>query len=115
GDIDGLAARAAKFLAPDFRDQYTKFVAEIVSPNRQAQITNSSEVLGVAVESLSGSDASALIFVNTTSTSPLTGDKPELKYLSYRLIMQESDSRWLITKMTTVTSLDLTPTTTAPG
>ena len=43
------------------------------------------------------------------STSPLTKDIPSLKYLSYRLNMKLEDGRWKVTRMTTVTSLDLTP------
>ncbi|TYC79374.1 mammalian cell entry protein, partial [Stappia sp. BW2] len=34
---------------------------------------------------------------------------PALKYLSYRLFMKRYDARWLVTRMTTITSLDLTP------
>ena len=76
---------------------------------KQAQITNSTEVTGVAVESLDGPNAVAIVYTNTTATSPLTKDIPSLKYFSYRLIMKLEDGRWKVTRMTTVTSLDLTP------
>ena len=62
-----------------------------------------------AVESLDGPSAVAIVYTNTTTTSPLTKDIPSLKYLSYRLIMKLEDGRWKVTRMTTVTSLDLTP------
>jgi Mce-associated membrane protein len=43
------------------------------------------------------------------STSPVTKGIPSLRYLSYRLTLQRSDGRWLITRMQDITSLDLTP------
>jgi Mce-associated membrane protein len=49
------------------------------------------------------------VYTNTTSTSPLTKNIPALKYLSYRLFMKRTSGRWLVTRMTTITSLDLTP------
>ena len=108
-NIDTLAARADTFLDGSFRDQYTKFVNSIAPPNKQAQITNVAQVVGAGVEALDGSDASALVYVNTTSSSPQTNNVPSLKYLSYRVDMHQKDSRWLITKLATVTSLDLKP------
>ena len=67
------------------------------------------DVTGAAVESLEGPNAVAIVYTNTTSTSPLTKNVPALKYLSYRLIMKRDNGRWLVTRMTTITSLDLTP------
>lgn len=114
-DIDGLSERSGQYLAGDFQAQYSKFINAIIPANKQAQVTNKTQVVGAGVESLSGSSATALIYANTSSTTPQTRDNPSLKYLSYRLSMQKSDSRWLITKMTTVTQLDLAPTSPAPG
>jgi Mce-associated membrane protein len=108
-NMDKLPDRAAQYLSGDFQAEYRKYIDAIVAPNRQAQITNSTEVTGAAVESLDGPDATAIVYTNTTSTSPATKDLPALKYLSYRLVMKREHSRWLVTKMTTVTSLDLTP------
>jgi hypothetical protein len=101
-DIDGLADRAAKYLDSDFGNQYAKFVGAIVAPNKQAKMTNKSQVVGAGVESLSGSEATVIVYTNTTSTSPTT--QPQIKYLSYRLFMHEHDSAWLIKRMTTITS-----------
>ena len=84
-NMDTLADRAAAYLSGDFEAQYRKFVDAIVAPNKQAKVTN------------------------TTSTSPLTKNIPSLKYLSYRLFMKRTNGRWLVTRMTTITSLDLTP------
>jgi Mce-associated membrane protein len=108
-NMDTLADRAATYLSGDFASQYRKFVDAIVAPNKQAKITNNTEVTGAAVESLEGPNAVAIVYTNTTSTSPLTKNIPSLKYLSYRLIMKRDKGRWLVTRMTTITSLDLTP------
>lgn len=112
-NIDGLSARAAEFLEGDFGAQYSKYVDQILWPNKQAKVTNATEVLAVGVESLVGSEAAALVYSNTTTTSQQT-DVPSLKYLSYRVVMRKHGSRWLLARMTTVTSLELTPQTTAP-
>lgn len=108
-NMDGLADRAAAYLSGDFEAQYRRFVDAIVAPNKQAKVTNSTEVTGAAVESLSDSDAVVIVYTNTSSTSPLTKNIPSLKYLSYRLFMKRTNGRWLVTRMTTITSLDLTP------
>lgn len=108
-NMNTLADRAAGYLSGDFEAQYRKFVDAIVAPNKQAKITNSTEVTGAAVESLDGPNAVVIVYTNTTSTSPLTKNIPALKYLSYRLFMKRANGRWLLTRMTTITSLDLTP------
>lgn len=108
-NMDSLADRAATYLSGDFEAQYRKFVDAIVAPNKQAKITNSTQVTGAAVESLDDPNAVVIVYTNTTSTSPLTKNIPALKYLSYRLFMKRTNGRWLVTRMTTVTSLDLTP------
>ena len=108
-DMDKLPDRSAKYLSGDFEDQYRKYVDAIVPTNRQAKVTNKTEVVGTAVESLQGSEATAIVYTNTTSTSPLSKNIAAMKYLSYRLQLKRQDGDWLVTKMTTVTSLDLTP------
>ena len=108
-NMNTLADRAATYLSGDFGAQYRKFLDGIVAPNKQAQITNNTEVTGAAVESLDDPNAVVIVFTNTTSTSPLTKNIPALKYLSYRLFMKRTNDRWLVTRMTTVTSLDVTP------
>ncbi|OBI17096.1 mammalian cell entry protein [Mycobacterium sp. E2327] len=108
-NMDGLADRAAAYLSGDFEAQYRKFVDAIVGPNKQAKVTNSTEVTGAAVESLDDPNAVVIVYTNTTSTSPLTKNIPSLKYLSYRLFMKRTGGHWLVTRMTTITSLDLTP------
>lgn len=108
-NIDKLADRASQYLSGDFQSAYRKYLDALIAPNKQAKITNTTQVVGAAVESLSGSDATAIVYTNTASTSPNTKDVPSLKYLSYRLVLQKDHARWLVTKMTTITSLDLTP------
>lgn len=108
-NMDTLADRASGYLSGDFEAQYRKFVDAIVAPNKQAKITNHTEVTGAAVESIDDNNAVVIVYTNTTSTSPLTKNVPSLKYLSYRLFLKRAQSRWLVTRMTTITSLDLTP------
>jgi Mce-associated membrane protein len=108
-NMDKLADRAAAYLSGDFEAQYRKFVDAIVAPNKQAKVTNTTEVTDAAVESLEDPNAVVIVYTNTTSTSPLTKNIPALKYLSYRLFMKRTAGRWLVTRMTTITSLDLTP------
>ncbi len=114
-DIEQLSDKSGNYLGGDFQDQYRKFVDALAVPNKEAQVTNETQVKGAGVEALSGSDATVLIYVNTTSTTPQTRDKPSFKYLSYRLWMRKDHSRWVITKMTTVTSMDLVPKLRGPG
>ncbi|WP_343574619.1 mammalian cell entry protein [Mycobacterium sp.] len=108
-NVDKLADRATQYLSGDFGADYRKYIDKITAPSKQAQITNSTLVIDAAVESLDGPNADAIVYTNTTSTSPLTKNIPSLKYFSFRLTMKREHARWLVTKMTTITSLDLTP------
>lgn len=108
-DMDGLPDRAGKFLSGDFASEYRRYIDAIVETNKQAQVTNNTQVLGAAVESLTPTEASAIVYTNSVATSPVTKGIPSLRYLSYRLTMVPRNREWLITKMTAVTSLDLTP------
>ncbi|WP_205875901.1 mammalian cell entry protein [Mycobacterium camsae] len=109
-NMDTLADRAGRYLTGDFGAQYRKFVEEkVVGPNKQLKITNSTEVTGVAVESLDGPNATVIVYTNTTATTPLKKNIPSLQYLSYRMSMKREGDRWLVTRMTTITSLDVTP------
>ncbi|TQR84322.1 mammalian cell entry protein [Mycobacterium hodleri] len=107
--IDTLADRATQYLSGDFNAEYRRFLDAAAAPNKQAQVTDSTEVVGVGVESVNGPDAVAIVFTNTTATSPLTKNVPSLKYVGYRLAMHLDGSRWLVTRMTTVSFTDLTP------
>lgn len=112
-DMDQLPDRSAKYLAGGFEEQYRSYVDAIAATNKQAKVTSSTQVVGAAVESLRGSpvpdEATALVYTNTTSTTPQSNNIPSMKYLSYRLELQREGRDWRVTKMTTVTSLDLTP------
>ena len=107
--MDSLSDRSAQYLGGGFEDQYRKYVDAIAATNKQAKVTSSTQVVGAAVESLRDNEATAIVYTNTTSTSPQNNNIPSLKYLSYRLEMQREGLDWRVTKMTTVTSLDLTP------
>ena len=110
-DMDKLPDRSARYLGGDFEDQYRKYVDAIAATNKQAKVTSSTKVVGAAVESLrpEADEATALVYTNTTSTSPQSNNIPSMKYLSYRLELKRYGRDWRVTKMTTVTSLDLTP------
>lgn len=112
-NMDRLSDRAAKYLAGDFENQYRTYVDAIAATNRQAKVTSNTQVVGAAVESVRGgpppTEATAVVYTNTTSTTPQNNNIPSMKYLSYRLEMIRVGRDWRVTKMTTVTSLDLTP------
>ena len=112
-DMGALADRASRYLGGDFADEYRRYIDAIVEPNKQAQVTNTTEVMGAAVETVAPpgipSEATAIVYTNSVATSPVTKNIPSLRYLSYRLTMQRHGSQWLITRMSTVTSFDLTP------
>jgi len=108
-DMDQLSKRSARYLGGDFGVQYRRYVDAIAPSNKQAEVTSSTRVVAAAVESLRDSEATAIVYTNTTSTTPKSNNIPSLKYLSYRLELQREGRDWRVTKMTTVTSLDLTP------
>lgn len=109
-NIDTLADRAAKYLSGDFAAQYRKVMGEIASPYKQHKITSTTEVTGAAVESLNVPHAIAIVYTNTTSKSGLKKNIPGLMYLAYRVNMTRDDhGRWLVTRMSTVTYINMTP------
>lgn len=108
-NMDKLPERSAGYLGGDFANEYRKYIDAIVEPNKQAQVTNTTQVMGTAVESVTPDEATALVYTNSVATSPVSKGVPSLRYLSYRLTMQRHDAKWLITRMSTVTSFDLTP------
>lgn len=108
-DMEDLPNRADKYLSGDFSDQYRRFIDAIVVSNKQSQVTNNTEVVGTAVESISPTEATAIVYTNSVATSPVTKNIPSLRYLSYRLTMERKNSEWLINRMTAITQLDLTP------
>lgn len=108
-DMSSLAERASAYLTGDFAAEYRRYIDAIVEANKQAQVTNTTQVMGTAVESLGPSEATALVYTNSVSTSPVSKNIPSLRYLSYRLTMERHDVDWLVTSMNAMTKLDLTP------
>ena len=108
-DMDKLPDRSAKYLGGDFAADYKRYIDAIVASNKQAQVSNNTQVLGAAVESLTPTEATAIVYTNSVATSPVTKGIPSLRYLSYRLTMKPQGNHWLITQMVAVTKLDLTP------
>lgn len=108
-NMETLPDRSEAFLGGDFAYEYRKYIDAIVATNKQAQVTNTTQVLGAAVETLTPDEATAIVYTNSVATSPMSKNIPSLRYLSYRLTMERRDAKWLITRMSTITSLDLTP------
>jgi Mce-associated membrane protein len=108
-NMDKLPERSAGYLGGDFATEYRRYIDAIVETNKQAQVTNTTQVMGTAVESVTPKEATALVYTNSVATSPVSKNIPSLRYLSYRLTMERRDAKWLITRMSTVTSFDLTP------
>ncbi|MGV0768485.1 mammalian cell entry protein [Mycobacterium syngnathidarum] len=108
-NIETLPDRAEKYLSGDFADQYRKLIDSLVPTNKQAQVTNNTEVMGTAVETISRDEATAIVYTNTVSTSPVTKNVPSLRYMSYRLVLHRTDGDWRITQMPALTQLDLSP------
>ncbi|MGV0607127.1 mammalian cell entry protein [Mycolicibacterium sp. XJ1904] len=108
-NMETLPERSAAFLGGDFAYEYRKYIDAIVATNKQAQVTNTTQVMGAAVETLTPDEATAIVYTNSVATSPMSKNIPSLRYLSYRLTMERRDAKWLITNMSTITSLDLTP------
>ena len=108
-NMDKLPDRSASYLGGDFAGEYRKYIDAIVASNKQAQVTNTTQVMGTAVETVTPTEATALVYTNSVATSPVSKNIPSLRYLSYRLTLQRHDAKWLITRMSTVTSFDLTP------
>ncbi len=108
-DMASLPDRSSRYLAGDFATEYRRYIDAIVSTNQQAKVTNTTDVMGTAVESLTPTEATALVYTNSVSTSPVSKNVPSLRYLSYRLTLERDGANWLITGMNAVTKLDLTP------
>jgi Mce-associated membrane protein len=64
-NMDSLPDRASRYLAGDFANEYRKYIDAIVAPNKQAKVTNTTEVMGAAVESISPSEATAIVYTNS--------------------------------------------------
>jgi Mce-associated membrane protein len=108
-NMESLPDRSAGYLGGDFATEYRRYIDAIVAPNKQAQVTNTTQVMGTAVETVTPTEATALVYTNSVATSPGSKNIPSLRYLSYRLTLERRDAKWLITRMSTVTSFDLTP------
>jgi Mce-associated membrane protein len=108
-NIDSLPARASRYLSGDFANQYRTFIDSIVATNKQAQVSNNTQVMGTAVETIGPNEATAIVYTNSVSTSPITKNIPSLRYLSYRLTLKRDGGDWRITQMPALTKLDLSP------
>ena len=108
-NMESLPDRASTYLTGDFEERFRSYVDGLAPTNKQAQVTNTTEVTGAAIESIDGKDATAIVYTNSTFTSPRTNNVPSMRYQSYRVVLQRQDSEWKITDMVPITQLDLTP------
>lgn len=108
-NIDSLPQRASQYLTGDFAAQYRTFVDSIVPTNKQAQVSSNTQVMGTAVETIGPDEATAIVYTNSVSTSPITKNIPSLRYLSYRVTLKRDGNDWRITQMPALTKLDLSP------
>jgi Mce-associated membrane protein len=107
-DMEQLPDRAARYLGGDLKESYAKQVDLLAATNKQSQIHRNAEVVGAAVESFKGDDATAMVYANISYTSAQTKDIPRIFLVAYRLTMQRKGGDWLITNMPWITSKDLT-------
>ncbi len=103
-DMDQLPARAAPYLGGNLKDSFLKQVDGFVAASKQYQVTRNTEVIGAAVESLDGPNATAMVYANITYTSSATKGIPTFNLTSFRLQMHRTSDGWVITSMPTVTS-----------
>lgn len=108
-DIETLPDRAAAYLTGDLAAQYRKDIEAIEVRYKQAQISLDSQVVGVAVTSVTGDDARALVYTNTTWTSPQSKEIPGLQYRSYQVSLKRDAAHWRVTQLVPITNFSLTP------
>jgi len=108
-DIGALPDRVADYLTGDLAAQYRKDIEAIAARYKQAEISLDSEVVGVAVDAVDGADARALVYTNTTWSSPQTKDIPGLQYRSYQVTLRRDDGRWRVARLDPITNFSLTP------
>lgn len=108
-DIGTLPDRVADYLTGDLAAQYRKDIEAIAVRYKQAEISLDSEVVGVAVDTVNGDDARALVYTNTTWSSPQTKDIPGLQYRSYVVTLRRDANRWRVARLEPITNFSLTP------
>ena len=109
-DMDKLPDRSAKYLGGDFATDYSEYIDAIVAPNKQAQVTNNTQVLG------RGGRVADADGGHRDRVHQLGGDQPghQGHPVAALPVLPADDAAprrddWLITQMSAVTSLDLTP------
>lgn len=107
--IGTLPDRAAEYLTGDLAANYRKYIEAIEPRYIQAQVSLDSEVVGVAVAAVEDGEASALVYTNTSWSSPKTKDIPGLQYNSYQVALVRDGARWQVTALEPITNFTLTP------
>lgn len=107
-DMEQLSSRSARYLGGNLKEEYAKQVDALTATNKQSQIRRNAQVVGAAVESLKGNNATAMVYANITYTSSQTKEVPRIFLVAYRLTMERKSGDWLVTNMPWITSKDLT-------
>ena len=91
------------------RGPVPQHVDAIQPTNKRAKVTNSTAGGGRRRRVAQRQEATAIVFTNTTSTTPLSKNIPSIRVPVVSTELKQDRGNWLVTKMTTITSLDLTP------
>jgi Mce-associated membrane protein len=95
--VDADLGGAADRLTGDFRDEYTRLVADVVAPGaKQQQITAVATVPAAASVSASERHAVVLLAVNQALT--IGGTNPTSTASSVRVTLERIGERWLVSK-----------------
>src|ERR1700736_1456140 len=68
-DMDTLVERSSQYLAGEVKEMYVRQVDAQLAASKQLQISRNAQVLGAGVESMNGSNATVVVFVNVSYAS----------------------------------------------
>nr|WP_296768747.1 h domain protein [Rhodococcus sp. (in: high G+C Gram-positive bacteria)] len=97
--VDQQLSSAADGLTGDFKDEYTKLVADVIAPAaKEKSLTVQVTVQGTAVVSAEPDAATLLLFLNQITTS---SDAPDAASSGsrVRMNMEKVDGRWLTSSL----------------
>jgi Mce-associated membrane protein len=91
-----MADTVDPLLTGDFKAEYRELLEETIVPQAQQQrITNDTEVVGVAVESLGTDEASVLVFVDQQTTKRAEPE-PQRSESAVQVGLRKVQEQWLI-------------------
>ena len=87
-NMETLPDRSAGYLGGDFANEYRKLHRRDRRHQQAGAGHQHHQVMGTAVETVTPTEATALVYTNSVATSPVSKNIPSLRYLSYRLTME---------------------------